>query len=400
MVDSLIHQLDAPDGKVKYLFSINPGGPIFELSVPMKKLVEKGRGIQPGLLNELKDPRRHNEVALVLARIGDKDALPGLIEGLPTKEKLTADEDFTCMRFLYALWQLTGMELGIHHKFSPKYTPEFRANWQAWYEANKDYLYSPSKPRLTTYSWGWDRVLVDQEAKLAAMPTDVYRREHAWIPYEEIKIWRNAPDYEQKLKNFCFSIILNLTWNPHGLNTGEGLPSLRRVRDPRALSALHTLCGMADVSIARVLIWVLGEKGNPSSIPYLEKIPRSKDEETRSDSIERARLDAIRRIRLLQKYSKELEGKPFDTEQQTYFMECLEGPKGVEDLIAWMCKPDQDCFLPLYLRVAAYVDQEPTRSFLRDMVRDNSRNDRSKAMVHAALAQLGEKDSVDYSRGR
>src|SRR5262249_46091108 len=57
-VDSLIRQLDAPEGKVKYLFSINPGGPVFELSLPMKKLVEKGRGIQPRLLNELKDPRR------------------------------------------------------------------------------------------------------------------------------------------------------------------------------------------------------------------------------------------------------------------------------------------------------------------------------------------------------
>src|SRR5262249_30894101 len=159
-VDSLIQQLNAPDGKVKYLFSINPGGPVFDPSVPMKKLVKQGSVIQPRLLDELKDPRIRNEVTLILAEIGDKDALPRLIEFLPTKEKLTEEEDFSTMCVLYALWQLTGMELGIHHKFSPAYTPEFRKQWQAWYESNKDYLYTPSKPRLTTYGWGRDRILV------------------------------------------------------------------------------------------------------------------------------------------------------------------------------------------------------------------------------------------------
>jgi hypothetical protein len=334
---------------------------------------------------------------LVLAQIGDKDALPGLIEGLPTKEKLTTEEDFTSMCFLYALWQLTGMELGINHKFSTKHTPEFRAKWQAWYKTNKDYLYTPSKPKLTAYAWARDRVLVDLEAKFAAVSTAVYRQKHPWIPYEEIKIWRNDPAYQRKLESFCFSLILNLTWNPYGRAPREAIRSLGRIRDPRALSALHALCGMADDSIAtHDLVWTLGEKGDPSSIPFLEKIPRAKGKRTLSDSIERKRLRAIERIRLLQRYGKELEGKPFNAEQQTYLMKCLEGSGGVEDLIAQMRKTNR--FLSLYLRVAGYVDREPMRSCLKDMALDKSRDDRSKTMVHAALARLGEKDSIDYLR--
>ncbi len=245
-VDSLIRQLYAPEGKVKYLFSINPGGPVFDPSAPMRKLVEHGNAIQPRLLPELQDPRIRNEVALILAQIGDKDALPHLIEFLPTKEKLTQEEAVSTMCLLYALWQLTGMELGIHHKFSPEYTPEFRKQWQAWYESNKGYLYTPSKPKRTAYGWGRDRILVDVEAKLAAQPTTAYRKEHPWIAYEDIKTWRDDPAYERKLKDFCFSVILNLSWNPHGYAPREAIQSLGRIRDPRAHSALHTLCALEE----------------------------------------------------------------------------------------------------------------------------------------------------------
>src|SRR5262249_6063703 len=157
---------------------------------------EQGSVIQPRLLDGLNDPQIRNEVALILAKIGDKDALPRLIEFLPTREKLTKEEKFLTMCLLYALWQLTGMELGIDHKWSPEYTHEFRTKWHTWYESNKDYLYTPSKPKLSTYSWGRDRVLVDFEAKLAARPTTAYRKEHPWVDYEEIKTWRDDPAYE------------------------------------------------------------------------------------------------------------------------------------------------------------------------------------------------------------
>src|SRR2546429_659858 len=93
-VEQHIRQLQAPEGKVKHLFTVNPGGPIFDLSVPMKKLVEQGNAIQARLLPELKDPRIRNEVALILANVGDKDALQPLIELLPNTDKLTKDETF------------------------------------------------------------------------------------------------------------------------------------------------------------------------------------------------------------------------------------------------------------------------------------------------------------------
>jgi len=170
-IDSDIRRLFSPEGKVEYLFSVNPGGPVFRYSEPMQRLVEQGSVVQPRLLEELKNPRIQNEVALILSEIGDKAALPYLIELLPKKEDLTKDEHFTTMCLLYALWQLTGIELGIDHKFSPAYTPKFRAEWQTWYEKNKDYVYTPSKPKVPPSSWGRDRVLVHFEAKLAANPT-------------------------------------------------------------------------------------------------------------------------------------------------------------------------------------------------------------------------------------
>jgi hypothetical protein len=108
------------------------------------------------------------------------------------------------------------------------------------------------------------------------------------------------------------------------------------------------------------------------------------------------RRSAIERIRLLNKYAKELNGKPFDAEQQTDFMKCLDGPKGVEKLIANLRNREYDCFLPRYLRVAAYVGQEPVRSCLEEMARDKSRDDQSRTMVHGALARLGKEGSIDY----
>src|SRR5262249_33210735 len=253
-VDGDIRQLSAPKGKVKYLFWIDPGGPMFDYSPPMKRLIERGTAIQPRLLEELKNTRIRKEVALVLAAVGDKDALPHLIELLPALGIFNKDEDLATMCLLYALWQLTGKELGIDHKFGSAYTPEFRTQWQSWYESNKDYLYTPSKPRRSSDSWGVDRVLVDFEAKLAAKPTAVYRKEHPWIDYEEIKAWRDGPDYEQKLKDFCFSTILN----PHGIR------SLGHIRDPRALAALHSMCALTDGSIPTDrLIRTLEERSDP-----------------------------------------------------------------------------------------------------------------------------------------
>src|SRR5260370_5266311 len=180
-VDRLVRQLYAAEGKIKYHFFIVPGGPIFEDSAPMRKLVEQGNAVQASLLPLLKDARIRNEIALILAQIGDKNALPHLIESLPIKEKLTKDEDFSTLAFLYSLGRLTGKGTGIG-RFGIHHTPCVRKQWQTWYESHKNYLYSPSNPKPA--SWALAKILVDVEAKLAGKPTAAYRKDHPWIAYK------------------------------------------------------------------------------------------------------------------------------------------------------------------------------------------------------------------------
>src|SRR5262245_59053439 len=109
----LVDQLRTPEGKMKYLFFIVPGGPIFKASPPMKKLLEKGNAVQASLLPCLKEAGIRDEVAYILGRVGDKDAVPHLIECLPTDEKLTEDQEVPTMCLLQALDYLTGKSTGM-----------------------------------------------------------------------------------------------------------------------------------------------------------------------------------------------------------------------------------------------------------------------------------------------
>jgi HEAT repeat protein len=394
--DQAIRQLATPDGKVRYLGSINPGGPSFGLSAPMRQLVKFGTVIQPRLLSKLKDPRIHNEVAIILAYIGDRDALPRLIECLPTEPaaNLSEEENLSTLCVLYALWHLTGLELGISHKFSPEYTPDFRKQWQTWYDTNKDYLYRASKSQPAANTWGRGRVQVDVGAKLANRPTTAYREQHPWITYEEIKTWRDDPAYQQKLKDFCFALILNLSWHHFAfVASADAIDALGRIHDPRALAALHRLCALAeDADDCFGLIEALAERGDPSSIQVLERIPPSKPGSEWAVLIERKRKRALERIRLLQKYHKELEGKPFNSDQQILFMQCLDDPKGMDEFLADLRAPRDNSSL------AAYLDRPPVRRCLTEMAQDAARTDRVRTMVHGTLAQLGEKDSLAYLR--
>jgi HEAT repeat protein len=397
-VDDLICKLYAPEGKVKLLLSdFLPDQLEFDRSVPMKKLAEHGSAIQPRLLAHLKDRRIRNEIALILEQIGDHNALPGLIEVLPTGAQLTPEEDFSSKCLVSALWRLTGIGLGMTRDGTLKYTPELRAQWQAWYNTNKDFLYTPSELKLAASSRGRNRVSVDFEAKLAATPTAAYRQEHPWVSWKEIQNWQDDPAYQRKLKSFCFSIILNFTWSYNGTPPREATRSLGRIQDSRALSALKGLCELADDSITTYdLAWTLEEKGDPSVIPYLDRILRSKNVRKERESVERKRLQVIERIQLLERHGKTVEDKPFTAWQQTAFMKCLEGPREVDAFLTEMHQAHERYALPHYLRVAGYVDQEPVRSFLKQMAGDGARNDQTKTRVHAALARLGEKNSLEY----
>jgi HEAT repeat protein len=396
-VDDLIRQLGSPEGKVKYLFSVNPGGPVFKLSAPMKELAGHGRAIQPRLIHHLKDPRIRNEIALILERVGDQQALPALIDALPSREWLTSEEEFSSLCLLDALWQLTGIELGIHHKFTPKYTPEIRAKWRAWHDANRSFLYTLSETDIPAGSWSRNRVSVDFEAKFAGVPTTAYRKEHPWITYEEIRIWRDDPAYERKLKDFCFSVLLNRTWNADGTPPRDATRAVGRLQDPRALAALRALCKVADDSLTtHDVVWTLEEKGDAPSLACLDLVLRSSEVRTERFAIQLARLRVTERLRLMGRYGKQVEGKPFDADQQTAFMKCLEGPAEVEKFVARMREADGDVLSHL-LTVAGYLDQESVRACLKDMA-GGARDDKAKVMVRAALARLGEKDSLEYLR--
>lgn len=385
--DVLIRQLYSPEGKVRYLFFFNPGGHVFEYSFPMKRLIKQGASIQPTLIEELADPKIHNEAALILARIGDRDALPALIDRLPTKEKLTEEEDFVCICDLYALWRLTGQSIGINSKWHFPYKPEVRKEWQAWYESNREYLFTSVDSEM--HSWNRGPVSVDQEAKLARKPTDVYRKEHPRVALDEVKLWRNDADYEKRLKDYCFSVILS-----HALSSREAILSLATIRDPRALSAIHAMCALKDAPIYE-LVWLLGEKSDPSTLPFLQQLPKSNRTRAELESIESMRLRAIERIRLLERYGDRLKGLPFEVERETLLMRCWDSPKALEELLRYIRDPKYDVFQSDYLHVAGYIDCEPIRACLKELV-VGARGEESRTNAHAALARLGEKDSVEF----
>src|SRR5262249_25064585 len=231
---------------IKYRFFFVPGGPVFEASPPMQKLVEKGNAVQASLLPCLKEAAIRDEVAYVLGRIGDKDAVPHLIECLPTDEKLTEDQEVSTMCLLQALAYLTGKSTGLG-RFGLQYGPKVRKQWQEWHAANKDYFYSPAEPKPS--SWGRPNVLVDVEAMIAGQPTVAYRKNHPRVKFDEIKAWAPGTGDARKLIDFCFSILRD------SLNR-DAVRSLGSLRDPRALETLHWLGAKAeDVDDCYDVIW-------------------------------------------------------------------------------------------------------------------------------------------------
>ena len=391
--ETLIQQLYTPEGKAHHLCFINPGGHVFEYSVPMIKLVNRGGSSRPLLHEKLRDPQIRNEAALILADIGDKDSLPVLIDQLPTNETLTKDEDSFCTCVLYALWHLTGNSIGINSKWHSPYETKVKGEWRTWYESNKDYLYSPSEPEPAFFSWVRSRILLDFEARLAVQPTAGFRQEHPWISYEEIRVWRDDAAYEQRLKAFCFSMILNHAWS-----TRPAILSLAEITDPKALSALYALCAIEDGTVSIYeLVWTLEEKGDPSTLPFLKQLPKSKREPKELNSIEPRRLRAVERIRLLEKYADKAKGLQLGQQRNTLVMRCWDNPKAVGELLHYIRDPEYDVFLADYLHAAGFIDSEPLISCLKAMAAGtDGRGARARTMAHAALAKHGESDSVDY----
>jgi hypothetical protein len=314
--------------------------------------------------------------------------VPHLIECLPTDEKLTKDQEVSTMCLLQALGRLTGKSTGMG-RFGLEYGPKVRKQWQEWHTANKDYFYSPAEPKPS--SWGWPNVLIDVEAMIAGQPTVAYRKNHPRVKFDEIKTWAPGAGDKRKLKDFCFSVLRD------SLNR-DAVRSLGSIHDPRALETLHWLAAKAeDVDDCYDVIWTLGERGDPTSKVVLEKIPGSKLADP-ARSNEARRKWAIERIDLLQRFGKELTGKPFDVEDQDIFLACLKDQAGVADLATKLGSERYERHLIRLIRVAGYVDRAPVRARLKAMVIDEMADDHLRAWLHGSLAQLGEKGSTDQLR--
>lgn len=383
-----IRLLATPKGKVEYWGCINPGGPIFRCSPPMERLIAHGIIAQPQLIAALHDPDRRNEATLILAKVGDKDAVPHLIDLLPPTADLLKHEDFSRLCVLHALWRLTDINIGIDYKFIPRDPPDVRTEWQKWYAENRDYLYAPESgldPRGR-------RVAVDLEAKLAHTPTEEFRRSRPWVRWAEIRTWRDDPAYEQQLREYCFSVLFD-SWDGR---CGQ-IYALGAVPGPRALAALHDMCGLAtDSDAGDDLIYVLGHRGDVASLPVIEKVPRSRKTNGERSHGEERRAWELRRLRLGTKYAKELKGKPFDIDQQITYLRCLDGSEEVTELVAELNNRKHDCFFSSYAEVAGYVNRPPVRECLKQITADSPRDERMKTQAHAALARLGEAKSLDH----
>jgi HEAT repeat protein len=299
------------------------------------------------------------------------------------------------------------MEVGIDHKGHEWYKPDVKKRWQSWYEENGDYLYSPEKRRKTAYSWASDRILVDMEAKLQGIPTETYRKMHLWASFDEIKEWRDAPEYEKKLKDFCFSMLLNLLWS-HGYYGRAAMEALTRIDDPRGIQILKKLSEMIplDQYSTSVIIWTLGGTGDPSCIPYLERFAKCDYE----DVAERAK-SAQAYLQLLKKHGKQVQGKP----EKRLLMRCLEGPEGVGELVKMLEGPSRS--LISALEAAGFVKDEKVRAAVRALMEKDdeafkdvticfgfdyakSPAEISRIRAAVALVRQGDKSRLDYIRGK
>ena len=392
-IASLIDRLREPQSKVRMDGFINPGGPIFHLSEPIKQLIDRGSEIEPLLLESFKDKNIRNEIALVLSRIGTQDCLSPLIQSLPeTKDKLGRDGEHAYLCAVYALWQITGKELGIHHKLFEGYDPKARGAWEAWHRANKDYLHTLPTPRKTAYSWSRDRVLVDLEARIAGIPTREFRKNHPWVSYEEIRGWREGPEYEKKLRTFCLSTLVYLSWEPDAYRPRLAMRALGQVGEPQGIEALHWLSARVDPSSmsAYDLVWTLKENGDPRSIPFLRRLSAR-----RVDKAKDPPGRAVLHLERLEKHRRELEGKRFRPSLAAFYLRCLSDPSAREPLIRRLRKTKYESFYYNQFRLAGHLDFAEIKDALREVAADAARDPRLTVGALGALARQGERGALE-----
>jgi HEAT repeat protein len=387
-VDDEIRQLHTPKGKLEYVAWMVPGGAWFHYSEPMNALIAHGNAIQPRLLAELDDSRIRNSVVVILSEIGDKDVLPFLIDRLPTTDALTNEQRDMTVCLLTALQRLTGTDLYTLDRFGLEYRVEFRTRWRKWYDGNRDYLYLPSS--ASPFDVGSrTRVAIDWEAKLAGVPTASYRELHPWVRFDEIETWRDDARYWKKLEDYCYAVILNEDW----------YDALGPLRNPRILPTIRARCRLPmSPYTADSLIRLLGDRDDPTLLPMIENFPRSNIDPSEGDWYAERRTRIISWLRSLEKMRREHSFVPHETDRFDAYARYLADAEDADQLVAEMRDRKNDWNIESLLQSAGYIDRAPVRSFLKEMIGDATRDDRTKALAHGALARLGEKSSVDTLR--
>jgi len=373
----LIAQLRTPAGKVRLGFWVNPGGPNFDSSPPMVKLVALGNPIEDLLVDALDDRGSRNEGAVVLGRVGDVDCVSPLIEHLVDKEgALSADEELEYLCVVCALWWLTGQDIGIDSHDSEQYSTDVKDRWRQWHRRVRDFLYTPPGCQ--------GEVDVDMEATLHGVPTTTYRKDHPWVPREAIAEWREGEEYAAKLRDYCLSLLVEAT-SDRGNPGRAAVLALGHVDDPRAVAALNALLGVVKEKSwqAHDVPWAIGIRADPSSIPFLEKAGM-KDE-----------ADAIHCI---DKHRDRVHDLPLDDFRKAIVAQLLEHPERAGELVEVMEK--RDSFQASYVDAAGYVDLPEIRASLAKIIGDAAAGDVLRIRAEVALARLGGDKPIERWKGR
>jgi hypothetical protein len=396
-VEELIQQLHEPQEKVKPIYFGIKHGPAFFFSPAMEKIRDRGPAIQPRLIEELSNTHIQNEIVIILSEIGNRQAIPALLKRLPEKSNLSDEERESATFIFHALEHITGTNLGLFATtFSDNFT-ENRLKWIAWWESNCDYLDAANSPIRTNNGKTRQKLFVDLEAKVAGQPTSKYRKVHPRVDYHEIETWRDDPAYGRKLQEYCYSVLLQQIMLPVRETNWETIRALGQLGDARSLSILHSLGSFAeDTNDADKVIRALLERGDPSSIPILEKIPQSPVKPDDDQTNETSQQLALERLRLLPKHGPSIAGLPLEPYQQIECMRCLNHVDGTGRYLDRIRYRSSDCGLAGDLHVAGYVKQDPVRQFLKQLVRDPKLDELNRTRAHASLARLGEEDSQDF----
>jgi hypothetical protein len=153
-VKDLISQLYEPKNKVRYRFSIVPGGEILEFSAPVRTLIALGKNNRKLFHKLIEDPKIQNEIVLILGAVGDETTIPLLITAHPETKADFWPKDgplrLKLICFSFALTYLTGEPIG-RSRIGYDFDTGNKRKWEEWWNKNKGTFVVPTKKPNATW---------------------------------------------------------------------------------------------------------------------------------------------------------------------------------------------------------------------------------------------------------